>query len=393
MKDVSIAPPDFRVHRIDYPSGAQTVHDEPSASFYALRTSSGYTGKRVISDPLPNNMYSLNVQDIDLDQVLANYYYYDGRHEWARGPVLNRIIGGATYLPAYSGFSNLVERAKYDLSENLRGNLDVSIDLIQARQTAKMTDAVGMTTDLVRQSVDHVTKVYGKGRGSKLKTFELNPKGFLRSLGSGYLIYQYGIRPALSTIYGSIEEATNIVINKMRHVTGRASESYYPTSVSLQTIWGPLSFPLKSTTLKQSVTFCVNMWSDDGWNADRWSSLNPASIAWEALPFSFVADWFVNVGGYLRALETFCRYRGKFVSGYRTALSVGHSYIDWRTGGQNDSVAKLWESQYRGFVKHVDIQRVAISSYPSPAAPVLDVRLGSSRLLSSASLIAQLLKR
>jgi hypothetical protein len=36
---------------------------------------------------------------------------------------------------------------------------------------------------------------------------------------------------------------------------------------------------------------------------ERWGLTDPASVAWELIPFSFVADWFVPIGDTLRAIH------------------------------------------------------------------------------------------
>jgi hypothetical protein len=47
--------------------------------------------------------------------------------------------------------------------------------------------------------------------------------------------------------------------------------------------------------------------------------LNPASIAWELVPFSFVLDWFVNVGDYLSSLTDFAGIT--FLNPHRTVFT------------------------------------------------------------------------
>jgi len=63
--------------------------------------------------------------------------------------------------------------------------------------------------------------------------------------------------------------------------------------------------------------------------------LDPASVAWELVPFSFVADWFVPIGTYLEALSTIPNLQGRFLVQTRTykegqerGLKVGLT-INW----------------------------------------------------------------
>jgi hypothetical protein len=46
--------------------------------------------------------------------------------------------------------------------------------------------------------------------------------------------------------------------------------------------------------------------------------LDPLSVAWEVLPFSFVADWFIPIGTYLENLNQIPFLKGRFmVTAYR----------------------------------------------------------------------------
>ena len=49
---------------------------------------------------------------------------------------------------------------------------------------------------------------------------------------------------------------------------------------------------------------------------------DPASLAWEKLPYSFVADWFVPIGDYLSARALSNALKGKFVISYKFHLRV-----------------------------------------------------------------------
>jgi hypothetical protein len=133
----------------------------------------------------------------------------------------------------------------------------------------------------------------------------------------------------------------------------------------------------------------------EDFDASRWSSLNPISIAWEVMPYSFVIDWFVNIGGTLRNLETaLLERRSKFVNGYWTHLDVVDArYVTPFTrysagGGDNwevDPRTRNW--------KRIRFERNLLSSYPFPMVPSFRAELGTERLLSAASLLANFLPR
>jgi hypothetical protein len=53
-------------------------------------------------------------------------------------------------------------------------------------------------------------------------------------------------------------------------------------------------------------------------NAKELGITNPALVAWELVPFSFVADWFLPIGNFLGFLDATLGL--EFVSGYQTTF-------------------------------------------------------------------------
>jgi hypothetical protein len=119
------------------------------------------------------------------------------------------------------------------------------------------------------------------------------------------------------------------------------------------------------------------------------SSLNPVSIVWELTPYSFVVDWFVDVGGYLRNFETACLYGSDFVAGYVDRSLIAEVS---ETNSQHDRSAdgSYFNLETRGYTRVTKFQRTVLTSVPFPKAPRFDPKLGSSRLVSAAALLGQM---
>lgn len=60
---------------------------------------------------------------------------------------------------------------------------------------------------------------------------------------------------------------------------------------------------------------------------------DPWSVAWELLPFSFVADWFIPIGGYLQARGLASALTGTFVTTKTVYTNVSYALKDYATGG------------------------------------------------------------
>lgn len=79
-------------------------------------------------------------------------------------------------------------------------------------------------------------------------------------------------------------------------------------------------------TVRQGARFTVT--NPNAFLANQMGFVNPLSVAWEAVPFSFVADWFVNVGQVLASMTDFVgvsvqdAYNTSFQTGNRTYQNV-----------------------------------------------------------------------
>lgn len=335
----------------------------PSTARRVIRESSGYVGKRSKIRPLPIHPYS--------------FKHYD----WS---VKNRSVAsdgaesneGAYGSPSYPGsyfdlstdqadMNDLWNKALDKLNDKVRGNLDLSIDIAESHQTAKML----RVTDRVQ---DYTKTAFGRF-------------GPLKAPASVWLAYTYGVRPLCQTIFGLADESVRVVINRLNNNTGRATQDVINPRVVVDTVHGLRTFTTKGT-MKCSVTVGVRLYTPD-FDLSRWTSLNPVSIAWELMPYSFVVDWFLNVGGYLRNMETYLLQSSKFHSGYRTNLVACNLTIS------DDRSTPTYLNINTGSCNGVFLDRSLLSGYPIPNLPSFKANLGSSRLISAASLLANFLGR
>lgn len=127
-------------------------------------------------------------------------------------------------------------------------------------------------------------------------------RGLLKEVSGGYLIMRYGIKPLLNDI-ANILDSLKKVTGKQRK-TSRASESLYATKGSS----GSLTFlSLDSTWTRETVDSVVlRGMSLDEVELDIFGNLGFSfkgllTLPWELTGYSFVADWFANIGDYINA--------------------------------------------------------------------------------------------
>jgi len=353
-----------------YPDGRVVRNNQPSSSRVITRSQSGYTGKFPKVKPLPIHAYGLSVQDITLNAKAETLFISSGAIERHEGPALSPIVWGVTFTPN-PNYGDLYNEALERLTSKVRGDLDLSIDLAEANQTRRMLN-------LQQQVIDYT------------RTF-VRRFGPLKAAANAWLGYTYGVKPLVQSIYGVADENIRCVINKTARFSARANGKFTPKSAQFKRYNGDIiDMPVVNSNIKLSVTIGLDM-RTDAFDLARWTSMNPASIAWELLPLSFVADWFWNLGGYLRNLETYCYYGGKFRSGYRTNLMTGG--LTTRIYAQSATSTARNTTEYVGKLQTTGIERIVLSEYPAPTLPSFGAQLGSSRLLSGAALLAQLLDR
>lgn len=283
------------------------------------------------------------------------------------------VDDGGTQIGAPRQASNLYNKALDRLNEKVRGSLDLSVSIAEAGQTAKMlrlTDtAVNAAKEMFSSRINRVKRV-------------------ANFLSNRWLEWQYGWKPLINDIYDAADESLRHVLNRLQRVSASASEKY-STEMKTYNFVGQSYQAATKYEGKSGRRFSI--WVDVGndTNLDRWTSLNPASIAWELMPYSFVVDWFYDVGGYIRNLETALLYQTKFKSGFTTSLDAfGAGYRLFGAGSASSLTGNnvIVEGQAR---RYISFQRSVLTSYPLPRPPTFHADLGGARLLSAAALLQQ----
>jgi hypothetical protein len=288
-----------------------------------------------------------------------------------------------------------------DFNEKVRGSLDLSIDLAQWKQVsdminirkrgieslAKKLNSIGGAIDkLDRNSRRRIRRrANGKGPGRDIRMndnqqwYDKRARKLARYIAEKRLEYVYGWMPLASTITDLGKEFCQPKKFGAMYLTGTGKdvasgittinantkrEHRYSQRARIKC----LIAPLEKTRLDQLA---------------RITSLNPASIAWELTPFSFVVDWFVDVGGWIRSTETAYTHGHTFVSGYVTRTTRSENLF--RTYGFKQPA--LFE-EMEAYSRKVTMNRSLLTSYPTPSRPVFRPVLTASRLLNAAALLA-----
>lgn len=261
------------------------------------------------------------------------------------------------------------------LNEKTRGSLDLAVDLAQAGQTARMFKA------------SENLNIFINSIGAR------GWRNIIKGIGSARLVWVYGIKPLLSDVYAAADESLRFTLSEIEHFKVRSTDNITNTKFTLpfQYYGNALGNCRRSGRYMCEIGLSLRTKEDD---PARWTSLNPASIAWELTPYSFVLDWIIDVGSYLRDIETSLLYNNRFVNGYITKVTSFDATwscdVSRRVDQWNQSDAYYVNATASFLYRKLD--RTLLSSYPAPHLPTFHAELGSSRLLNAAALLGQKLR-
>lgn len=220
-------------------------------------------------------------------------------------------------------------------------------------------------------------------------------------LASNYLAYRYGWMPLYLNVYGVMKHLYDRSRNRPPIIIarGRADDKWsstvtgnagvYPYNNTSTGVYALAStWQWKQTWLHSvSAEFGFHYRLDSAFAASALSLgiTDPVSLAYELLPLSFVADWFLDVQGFL---QQFSAFRGKtFLGGWKTVRKETFLHFEVTSASSDASGwhAFIGPKPYSTRVSK-EIRRTVYSDQP-PYEVRLVNGLNTRRLLDAISLI------
>lgn len=204
-------------------------------------------------------------------------------------------------------FEDLKSRAITDaLAEVGEATAELGVELREARKTAafltqKLTSLAHNVSDVVHRRVPRAWKHAKRtSRGDAISWAR-------KSLPERWMEYRYAWTPSVLGVYDIVDLLDNQTRKPLLTTTRKRASDSSKTSSSEHTFHGGF-FPwpvIKTTTEEfedavyvvlttQVRRLFLQSLNDAG-------VANPASVTWESVPLSWMADWVVNVGDYLNA--------------------------------------------------------------------------------------------
>lgn len=201
------------------------------------------------------------------------------------------------------------------------------------------------------------------------KTLGVKPKQLRGTVSNRWLELQYGWLPLLSDISGSIEEVqANLERPKTRKISVRVKEEI---RVESSHTLPDQSTALRVNTLKTVVKATAYL-RQDSLVATRLGFTNPANLAWELLPYSFVIDWLIPIGDWLNSLDA----------------GIGFNAIYGTVTTKTQEISEC--SRTGGYYLNRTYGRAVFDSLPGPVFPAYNPSVGFKRIANALALLSQL---
>lgn len=270
--------------------------------------------------------------------------------------------------------------------------IDTSVNLAQAfaerKQTAEMfTDFGGRLIRsykaLRKGDVRRVYSALSGGnylpKGWKRHFYDRVPNHVLDLASDSWLAWQYGVRPLVNDLAGSMKaylkaRGVQPLIRKVN--TACKSEQFFKSDFDK---FSNLFRSHEASLSGRSLVYAEFQTGGDAWTtAQQLGLTNPALLAWELIPYSFVVDWFLNVGDFLEASQVI---KGLVRAGIHVTSTYTDYVINTQWGGSSQQYQK---TKTRSFGNSIPGPTLNISRTPFGATGDL------SRVFSGLALIRQI---
>lgn len=166
--------------------------------------------------------------------------------------------------------------------------------------------------------------------------------GRVKGVAGQWLEYHLGWEPLVKDIGNAVDVLQQPIKNT--HVSAASS---WGAPVVVKTNWppGPWSTGTYRVYEKLQVKYGMDVAIDNPnlFLANNLGFVNPAKVAWELVPFSFVLDWFVNVGQFLSLGTDFLGLSVE--NAYSTAHCSGTWIRRWGDPPAGESEFTWWKTQ------------------------------------------------
>lgn len=217
--------------------------------------------------------------------------------------------------------ANLDLRAQTRLVEQIRGHsFNLAVNAAQSKQLASMVVSnlgkLGRSFLALRRG-DFATAA--RQLGARPRTSTLVPS----DISGRWLELQYGWLPALQDTWEAAKAFEELSKRERGNVFRASAKSVSTREAHVSGVWGSA----KETVISR-ISYTYEMY-EQLTVARSLGLMNPLSVAWELIPYSFVVDWFVPIGTYLDNLAILPFLNGRWLKSKSTER-IGRSQLVYK---------------------------------------------------------------
>jgi hypothetical protein len=271
------------------------------------------------------------------------------------------------------------------LAEQVRGHsFDLGVNVAEASKSygtvvSNLRSVGSALWHLKHGRLGQASRVLGYGRSSQgILARRLNSK----DLTGRWLETQYAFMPLISQSYEAAKALESLTKHRVLKFTATSSlrKVLDITSTTSYNTKCPMAY---SKRLRAELSEDLSLQRSLG-------LVNPAEIAWEVVPYSFVVDWFLPVGSYIAAWGVIPYLVGRFMSTERGSLKRG---VVVKGSNPNSTAWVNYAANRRKETLFRTLRTPSLSlSIPRPTFNKVPRALSPRRILSAVSLIHQRLR-
>lgn len=397
---------DFGPQGATYSNGLSTGSISNTA---ARNITVGYQAYRGFLPPQPYGRHKSIIHAPNYTQVVSGVKY--GR-PFSRETLMSGYQGPAPF----DGFflkEDLQKRAKFFANANYLQRLrdsdfNVGVTLIEAgKTTAHVTNTAKRLVQSYRllrrgniRGFLNVLNADLNGRSNRQLQRAARIRGPInREIASSlWLEYNYAWRPLLSDVHNAAHALANVLSRRTDdlRITGynKQVETYRTSNFTeIRDGEGYTDSYHEDCEVAHNVIITARSISPELRVASAIGLDNPLLVAWEVVPFSFVADWFIPVGTWLSTMSAPTGFKltsgmyGKRVKITRTSSKSGLTHY---SRGSFTRLSNNKHQEYDTYNRYVT-SSFPVNHGPPPFARIADA-MGTRNMITSLALLQQVFK-
>lgn len=295
--------------------------------------------------------------------------------------LLNRVRGKLVSQLGETSSMWAVNIAERQQSVNALANRTMQI--VRFTRHLKRFDIYSAARELNLSGRDRRVKaIYEKYHGK-------DRHGVTRDVGNAFLEFHFGWEPLVNDIHATCDLLQQAIASSKLSGAASADVSKY-TYEDRTCENGTPGYALEDYkgTLRVHAGCYASIENPNAYLANRTGLVNPATVLWETIPFSFVVDWFGNVGQFLSQYTDFVGVRVEDpFHGYKLSASAYCSWLGhWFCQSWQPETGAHWNKEGVLFERFLGLPEVTLRFAPPP-------RLSLMRGLTAISLLLQKLPR